>query len=157
MIKELFYKLKYPIVSFLVLLFMFGILKTAEAQERTMDRNLSFNAPTLRNDGTPLPLNEIAGYILSYRMIGDGYPWIDGVDLVVGLSHETGFFTLPEDVIGMEWRVKTRDTDGEENGWSEILQDIYKGKPNPPDNLRSSPKNKGNSVAHGNRGRRGHI
>jgi len=140
-----------------LVVFLFMITGPVQAQERTMNRVLEFDAPTQMNDGTPLPLNKIEGYILSYRMIGGEYPWIDGVDLVIGLSHETGLFTLPEDVIGMEWRVKTRDIDGAENGWSDILQDIYKGKPNPPTNLRAKPKKNSDRVANKNRGRRGRI
>ena len=96
--------------------------------------DLSWELPTQRVDGTPLPVEEIAHISVE--------AFKDGVQVSV-LDYPPSILTAeyPRDLppnYTMCYRAKTVDTDGLESEWTAEVCKIVRGQPNPP--RLSNPK-----------------
>ena len=93
-------------------------LTVASTAPQTGSVSLSWVAPTARSDGTPLSMSEIAGYTLYYGSSAGNYSNSVQID-----DPFTTSITMTDLPVGTyHFVMTTRDTDGQESGYSSAAQ-----------------------------------
>jgi len=93
---------------------------------------VSYEAPTEREDGSPLSVSEIGGYSI-YENINGSYQPITALNPI---PFDAVSVLIPEVTNGIHCYVLTAiDTEGRESMFSNEACDIAKGKPNAPRNI----------------------
>ena len=114
-------------VLYLVIGILFGFMAAQAAQADT----ITFNPPTEREDGSPLPASEIDSY--NVYDVGNG-------SVILSIPGTATSFDLPATSVDQSIALTTKDTDLRESTFSQVVV-IPKltTKPKPPSNIRVQP------------------